>query len=179
VATVRVGLPPQVINPRTAPTATVFERQTYPQTKALPPVLAPTGTYRIPTPVGPIERIPVPPLPSRDTDWDEVYDQYVELNKDPPVAIDWGDIAGQVVGGLVGGAFDPFGFGGAAQQFVSGPPAAPPRTVTVDTITGKVTPCRRRRRRKMLTEGDFNTLLRISTLPNTKLVQLALAKAIR
>lgn len=50
------------------------------------------------------------------------------------------------------------------------------RPALVDPRTGKR--CYRRRRRVMLTEGDFNTLLRISTLPNTKNVSVALAKAI-
>lgn len=54
----------------------------------------------------------------------------------------------------------------------------PPAKVTVDTRTGQVTTCKRRRRRKMLTEGDFNVLLRISTLPNNQNVRIALAKAI-
>ena len=50
--------------------------------------------------------------------------------------------------------------------------------VTVDTATGKVTPCRRRRRRRLLTEGDFNDLMRIATLPNNQNVRTALAKGI-
>jgi len=50
------------------------------------------------------------------------------------------------------------------------------RPALIDPRTGKR--CYRRRRRVMLTEGDFNTLLRISTLPNTKNVSVALAKAI-
>ncbi len=50
------------------------------------------------------------------------------------------------------------------------------RPALVDPRTGKR--CYRRRRRVMLTEGDFNTLLRIATLPNNANVRTALAKAI-
>ncbi len=50
------------------------------------------------------------------------------------------------------------------------------RPALVDPRTGKR--CYKRRRRVMLTEGDFNTLLRIATLPNNANVRTALAKAI-
>ncbi len=50
------------------------------------------------------------------------------------------------------------------------------RPALVDPRTGKR--CYKRRRRVMLTEGDFNTLLRIATLPNNSNVRTALAKAI-
>ncbi len=53
-----------------------------------------------------------------------------------------------------------------------------PAKVTVDTKTGKVTTCKRRRRRRLLTEGDFNDLMRIATLPNKDTVKVALAKAV-
>lgn len=49
----------------------------------------------------------------------------------------------------------------------------------IDPRTGKPCVLRKRRRRKLLTESDFNTLLRISTLPNNSMVKIALAKAIR
>lgn len=38
--------------------------------------------------------------------------------------------------------------------------------------------CRRRRRRRLLTDSDFNDLMRIATLPNKQNVTVALAKAI-
>lgn len=38
---------------------------------------------------------------------------------------------------------------------------------------------RRRRRRKLLTEGDFNSLLKIQTLKNTDNIKIALSKALR
>lgn len=44
---------------------------------------------------------------------------------------------------------------------------------------GQLVPCRRRRRRRrLLTESDFNDLMRISTLPNKENVRITLAKAI-
>jgi len=46
----------------------------------------------------------------------------------------------------------------------------------IDPRTGKR--CYRRRRRRLLTEGDFNDLMRIATLPNKQNVTVALAKAI-
>ena len=93
------------------------------------------------------------------------------------MAVDWGrvlsgaiDIAqGQAIGG---GLPAPMRFQGPAAQV----PA--PRTVTVDTVTGEVKECKRRRRRRLLTESDFNDLMRISTLPNKENVRIALAKAV-
>ena len=38
--------------------------------------------------------------------------------------------------------------------------------------------CKRRRRRRLLTESDFNDLMRIATLPNKQNVTVALAKAV-
>lgn len=103
--------------------------------------------------------------------------------------IDWGEIAGSVLGGIAGGLFDPVGLGSGVRGLVAGPASTvtgvpslgqqvQPRTVTVDTVTGKVTVCRRRRRRRLLTETDFNDLMRIATLPNKDTVKIALAKAI-
>jgi len=105
----------------------------------------------------------------------------VETNAEATVAIDWGNVLGGAIKGAAG--WDPFGAGAAVEQFWPGPqnipqPQPTPPKVIVDTRTGAVTTCARRRRRKMLTESDFNTLLRISTLPNNQNVRIALAKAI-
>ena len=51
------------------------------------------------------------------------------------------------------------------------------RPVQIDPRTGKPV-CRRRRRRRLLTDSDFNDLMRISTLPGNQNVRLALAKAV-
>jgi hypothetical protein len=97
------------------------------------------------------------------------------------MAIDWGSVANVAIDAIQGQVP-----GGGAQQYFpsggmpSGAPAAPiPAKVTVDTRTGKVTPCRRRRRRKLLTDQDFACLMQISSLPNKENVRIALAKAIR
>ncbi len=156
-----------VIDPDFRPQATVFED-------------APGGIYET-------NRAP--------TDWDRVYDEYVILNA-PVVAqapqeveevIDWGKVAGTIVGGYL----DPFGAGQATTDFfgmaapggvIPGPvsragPAGRVPAVKIDPRTGKIV-CRRRRRRRLLTDGDFNDLMRISTLPNKDIVKIALAKAV-
>ncbi len=166
----------QVIDPEESPTTTVYED-------------APGGIYDV-------ERAP--------TDWGAVYDQYVILNQPevpvpvfqepvppggPPVwqgeipgksqeenevALDWGEIIGGALGTMSTQFIGPQQSPGPMSYVAEAPPAR----VTVDTRTGKVTPCRRRRRRKLLTESDFNVLLRISTLPNKENVRIALGKAI-
>lgn len=116
------------------------------------------------------------------TDWDWVYEQYVELNqpKSGEIVINWNE-----VGSAIFGALDPFGVNAAAASVMGfaqpgGAVAArTPAQVVVNPVTGQLTrkPCRRRRRR-LLTDGDFNDLMRISTLPNKDIVKIALAKAV-
>ncbi len=115
-----------------------------------------------------------------------------------PVAIEWGEVFQGGVDLINAWGQSPV-FQGPS-QFVGSMPSAPPsaiaapmtscscnsnpcvcgtingRPALVDPRTGKR--CYRRRRRVMLTEGDFNTLLRIATLPNNANVRTALAKAI-
>lgn len=151
----------EVVDPSTGQTTTVFED-------------APGGIYET-------NRAP--------TDWDAVYREYVILNapRAPEVeaVIDWGKVAG----GIVGGYLDPFGAGTATRDFfgmaqpmgaIPGPVsrAGPAGQVKIDPQTGKLVKCRRRRRRRLLTDGDFNDLMRISTLPNKDIVKIALAKAV-
>jgi len=50
------------------------------------------------------------------------------------------------------------------------------RPALVDPRTGKR--CYKKRRPKLLSDGDFNSLMRIATLPNNQNVRIALAKAI-
>lgn len=157
-----VALPASiVIDPDFRPQATVFED-------------APGGIYE---------------TNRAETDWDEVYRQYVELNapkaQGVEEVIDWGKVAGTIVGGYL----DPFGAGQATTDFfgmaapvgaLPGPVsrAGPAGQVKIDPRTGKLVKCRRRRRRRLLTDGDFNDLMRISTLPNKDIVKIALAKAV-
>ncbi len=55
-----------------------------------------------------------------------------------------------------------------------------PRYLRFDTKTGQWVPHRhRRRRRRLLTDTDYDDLLRIGTLPNKDNVKIALSKAIR
>lgn len=90
------------------------------------------------------------------------------------MAIDWGDVIGGTLGSigkqLVGGSPQvPYSYGGA-----------PPRQVTVDTFTGKVTPCRRRRRRRLLTPTDLSDLAALATIVGKgDALKLAVTKAVR
>jgi len=173
---------------RTVAESTTAEapRDFYDETPEASPVRLPTDpggvSVRIPTYVPPeVTQVPLPPPPVLALPVPPAYTP-APVPREEEV-VDWGELIGDVLGGVVGGVFDPLGLGDYARnQFVMGGPTGtvgPPAKVTVDTRTGKVTPCRRRRRRKLLTNGDFNDLLRISTLPNKDTVKIALAKAIR
>jgi len=157
----------QVIDPESGQTTTVYESD------------APQGVYQT-------NREPM-----SDADWERVYNEYVILNEprapEVQVPIDWG----RVIGGAVGGLLDPFGAGVATTDYlgtlglaapvtaIPGPVsrAGPASQVRIDPRTGRVV-CKRRRRRRLLTDGDFNDLMRISTLPNKDIVKIALAKAV-
>lgn len=138
--------------------------------------------------------VPFPGIPAEDQEeidasWEEtiripvggVLDEPRETREAAPedeMAVDWGgvvDAAIDVWQGQVPGGGSP----SYAPYVPSQPGTAPmPETVTVNTKTGKVTTCKRRRRRRLLTESDFNDLMRISTLPNKEPVRIALAKAV-
>lgn len=113
-------------------------------------------TVRIPTPVSPpvlIEEIP---------------------QEEEEMAIDWGDVIGGTLGTigrqLAGGPQQPYSY--------SGPVA--PRQVTVDTVTGRVTPCRRRRRRRLLTPTDLSDLAALASIVGKgDALKLAVTKAVR
>lgn len=68
--------------------------------------------------------------------------------------------------------------GGVQQPFAGPlPPAVPAPSGYTYNRAGQL--CRkRRRRRRLLTESDFNDLMRIATLPNKQNVTVALAKAV-
>lgn len=96
-------------------------------------------------------------------------------------AWDWGAAASGVIDILQGQSIG--GGGGATvynppDAFSGGMGGGTPRKVTVDTATGKVTACRRRRQKKILTNANFDMLLRIGTLPRNENVRIALAKAL-
>lgn len=97
------------------------------------------------------------------------------------MAFDWGD----VIGAGLGAAASQFG----GNSYAGGPPpalpitagAAPPARVTVDTRTGQVTPCRRRRRRRLLTPTDLSDLAALQALvgKGSTALNMAVAKAVR
>jgi len=176
----RFVLPPEIFpTVRVGPPAVVEEvegaGETARPTNVPDPEYLPTGTVFEDAPGGIYERAnPVP------TDWDAVYEAYVELNqpKSGEIVINWNE-----VGASIFQALDPFGVNQGAIDALGfaaptgGAKAAP--TMVVNPVTGQVTrkACRRRRRR-LLTDGDFNDLMRISTLPNKDIVKIALAKAV-
>lgn len=106
----------------------------------------------------------------------------IEQAENEEMATDWGAILsgavdifqGQTVGGG-GGNFVPSGPGGFANTGGS-----MPSTVTVNTQTGKVTPCRRRRRRRLLTPTDLSDLAALATIVGKgDALKLATVKAVR
>lgn len=66
---------------------------------------------------------------------------------------------------------------GGPSGFVNGGGATTAPPIVIDR--GRAAPCKRRRRRRLLTDQDFSDLVKISTLGNSKNVQVALAKAVR
>lgn len=146
--------------------------------------------------------------PMSDADWERVYDEFVILNPEPQI-VDWGDWFADTAQGVIGGWLNPAPAqgisgtglvgGSAGGAYMPGPtPGAPgsavmaggggccpspatggPRYGRYCYATGTVTPIRRKRRKALLTNGDFNDLMRIASLPNKETVKIALAAAIR
>lgn len=183
------GTPQDVIDPQTDPTGTVFESAA---PEATGVVL--TGEY-LPAPRVLIDEFPNPFENTRETDWDRVYEDYVILNAPPEaqeaeMAVDWGDVIGgalgTIAGGLGGGQAPTWGgFSMPGQlSYGSGGPGRPaesaPRTVVVDTVTGKVSACRRRRRRRLLTSSDLADLASLkSIVGGGAAMNAAVVKAVR
>lgn len=130
------------------------------------------------------DRRPVP------TDWDEFYEDYIDLNPEDDVAHDWGHTARQIATGLFNGGSSnagPYdvGYDVLRGDFLPtstgmGGGQAPPAKVTVDTRTGKVTPCRRARRKPLLTCTDLNTLAALKTIVGGgQALNFAVMKAVR
>ena len=132
------------------------------------PETNPTGTVgetpsgRVPTPeTGPPVWVGVP--------W---WNRQAQESGD--VAIDWGDVLGgalqDIASGLVGPSPAPF----------VGPVAPPPAQVIVDTRTGQVKPCRRRRRRRLLTDRDLADLASLKAIVGGgQAMNFAVTRAIR
>lgn len=101
------------------------------------------------------------------------------------MAIDWGEVIVGSVGQIAEGYF-------GGQNIVQQPlqyPRAPVGTypsggttqkVTVDTVTGKITPCRRRRRRRLLTSSDLADLASLKAIVGGgAAMNAAVVKAVR
>lgn len=139
-----------------------------------------------------------------ETDWDVVYEQYVELNKpEAEVAIDWGELVGSVIGGI----WDPFGAGAATTAAFAPPgvvasatagiptgvpvtgitggaamagcPPVGPKYGKICLATGVVTPLRRRRRRRLLTSSDIKDLSALKSIVGGAALQGAVVQAVR
>lgn len=93
------------------------------------------------------------------------------------MAIDWGTIISGAVDIYQGQSVG----GGPSQSFAGVTPGGFTPVPAIGPVVGARAkmPCHpRRRRRRLLTEGDFNDLMRIATLPNKQNVAIALAKAV-
>jgi len=139
------------------------------------------------------------------TDWDAYYDRYVILNPEEEVAIDWGELAGQVIGGIFGqqqsaaGAWAPSAIA-PVQSAMAGPGGAPtgigvtggtamvaagacgptgPKYGKICLATGVVTPLRRRRRRRLLTSSDIKDLSALKSIVGGAALQGAVVQAVR
>ncbi len=160
---------------------------------SIPPVDPGTvsGSY-VPAPVATEEDFPGGVFPEIDTTPYEVIDPDPPGTEYPtegeftqaeePVA-EWVDFIASQAQGLIG-SWTGVPAGG---QYLPAAGARPPPTINpsvtyttggkcVNSATGM--PCKRRRRRRLLTESDFNDLMRIATLPNKQNVAVALAKAV-
>lgn len=124
---------------------------------------------------------PFDPAQREPTDWDDVvFDPrpLPEQDEDEDMAIDWGSVVSGAIdiaqGQTLGGGSSFAGPGGLS-------PVAPlPAQVTVDTRTGKVTKCKRRRRRRLLTPTDLSDLAALQAIVGKgDALKLAVAKAVR
>ncbi len=139
----------------------------------------------------------LPPDPYPGSPAEALGDPYAtsDPQQDDEMTDTWGHMGRELVGGWlgVGGGverptvYNPPGYlggpsGGAPATPGVTPPGAPAAggggAMCYNSRTGKWFVHGRHRRRRLLTESDFNDLMRISTLPNKDTVKVALAKAI-
>lgn len=114
------------------------------------------------------------------------FEPYVE---EDVAGFDWGDFGSTLLGyagDYASGRMQAQAFrsltGGQPAAMAIGAPGAtvPPRSVTVDTLTGKVTPCRRRRRRRLLTSSDLADLASLKAIVGGgAAMNAAVVKAVR
>ncbi len=118
------------------------------------------------------------PYPFPDVVIGDPYDPDTEHQNDEDLDMshDWGHFFRDIITPWVptpGNGSAPPGF---APNMPTVPVTLPPGSGSGYTDNG--VRCKRRRRRRLLTEGDFNDLMRIGTLPNKDTVKVALAKAV-
>lgn len=96
------------------------------------------------------------------------------------MAVDWGGLANIGIDFLQGQTGQQFSAPVYSGPGVLGGDNGLPAQVTVDTRTGKVRPCRRRRRRRLLTPTDLSDLAALSAIVGKgDALKLAVAKAVR
>lgn len=126
--------------------------------------------FKVPKPKPPpvtIPRLPSPPVLVEETPPSQ--------REDEEMAIDWGDVIGGAIG-TIGRQLQ----GPAPYPYMGPIPQQQPRQVTVDTLTGQVKPCRRRRRRRLLTPTDLSDLAALAAVVGKgDALKMAVAKAVR
>jgi len=195
-----VGLPAPALPPNVTDIAVVGP-QTLPTPYVIDPDFRPTETVFESEGEPWVDR-------TRETDWDYVYEQYVILNAPEADvglfdAVDWGSVAGTIVGGI----FDPFGAGESVRTAFSPPGAVPsmttvpqmggppgvqamtptgtyapgcgPKFAKINLATREITPLRRRRRRRLLTSSDIKDLAALKAIVGGAALQGAVVQAIR
>lgn len=177
-------VPPLIVNPSQPNVPQVAASPTPERTPQLEDIKVWAEGVDLPPEV--FETVPeLPPInwPPPVIDPDTPHPRDVEQSPDPQepdMAIEWGDFlsgaAQDLITGFVGG-------GAATPGFVPNVGMAPPPIspiVTVDTRTGKVTPCRRRRRRRLLTSSDLSDLASLKTVVGGgAALNAAVVKAVR
>lgn len=140
------------------------------------------GEYQIPTPIDQPEFLPGWPEEwiKGEGGWNE--DEWV-TEEEAEMAIDWGSVVSGAIdiaqGQVAGPRLPPLSLaapmaGGGSFSYPAG------QKVTVDTATGKVTLCRRRRRRRLLTPTDLNDLAALKTIVGGgQAINFAVMKAVR
>lgn len=95
------------------------------------------------------------------------------------MAIDWGDIIGGALGGIADDLIG--GTSGNTGPFPMPAPGAPlPPVVELDTRTGQIKKCKRRRRRRLLTPTDLSDLAALATIVGKgDALKFAVTKAVR
>lgn len=149
-----------------------------------PPYAAPVGTAALPS--EPWTNPQGQPADWPEWDW-ETWDREnpnwggtTSTTEDEDMAVDWGGLANIGIDFLQGQTGQQFSAPVYSGPGVLGGDNGLPAQVTVDTRTGKVRPCRRRRRRRLLTPTDLSDLAALSAIVGKgDALKLAVAKAVR